>query len=455
MLTLIKRIHPRGAARLAAGLVLGAALVAAGTDTHGRQMFTPERDLLNRLMQAGQNDAAHKAFVAGRDQLNAQKWGVAAQTFDKFLQDYPSDKNADAALYWLAYAQEKQRKYGEADAALVKLIKEHSKSEWKMDAEKLRLSIRTKLSTVIKLDGELFDPQAAQRPDADCELKVIALQSLCQADRTRCSAHVNDTLRSNTTCTVLKEAAIGYLGRYGGLEAVPSLIQMSRSEPNEKLRMRAIVALGRTGDERGLEVLRELAMSPVYENESPTDSALHALAAHENPRATAILADAVISGKNNEARSHGAQLLSGRRGDDVTDQLFRIYDGVSEVEVKKYVLAGLGNRKDPRAVARLIEVARNAPNKELRMQAIHSIPNRNAEQDLDVLVSLYDAEREEDLKNHILDAIGHYQHRRAYQKLMQVVNNKSEATDRRKKAVSLLSKSKDPEVLAFLENMLK
>ncbi len=453
------RTHPKSVARFAAGLVLGAALLAGGAaGVRGQQKFTPEREMLNRLVQSMQNDAAAKAFVQGRDQINEGKWATAATTFGKYVSDYPADKNVDAALYWLAYAQEKQKKYGEADVVLAKLIKEHAKSAWKSDAEKLRLLVRSKLGTLYNTGNNpdsLLDPQASQRPDADCELKVVALQALCQADRgARCSTHVNDALRSNTTCLVLKEAAITYLGRYGGQDALPALIQMARTEPNEKLRMRAIAALGRTGDERALDVLRELAMSPVYENESPTDSALHALAGFENPRAAGILADVIISGKNIEARTHGAQLLSQRRGDDVVDQLFRIYDAASEIEVKKYVLAGLGNRKDPRAVTRLVEVARSSPNVELRKQAIHSIPNRNDEQDLDVLIPLYDNEREAELKDHILDAIGHYQNQRAYQKLMQVVKS-TEPLERKKKAMQMLSRSKDPAVLKFLEDMLK
>ena len=459
MLMPTTRTHPTSVARLAAGLLmLGAALLAGGEGVRGQQKFTPEREMLNRLVQSMQNDAAAKAFVQGRDQINEGKWATAATTFGKYVADYPADKNVDAALYWLAYAYEKQRKYGDADTALAKLIKEHAKSAWKNDAEKLRLLVRSKLGTLYNTGNNpdsLLDPQASQRPDADCELKVVALQALCQADRgARCATHVNDTLRSNTTCLVLKEAAITYLGRYGGQDALPALIQMARTEPNEKLRMRAIAALGRTGDERALDVLRELAMSPIYENESPTDSAIHALAGFENPRAASILADVIINGKNIEARTHGAQLLSQRRGDDVVDQLFRIYDAASEVEIKKYVLAGLGNRKDPRAVNKLAEVARSASDVQLRAQAIRSIPNRGEEQDLDLLLPLYDSERDAELKDHLLDAIGHYQNQRAYQKLMQVVRS-NESLERRKKAIQMLSRSKDPAVLKFLEDMLK
>ncbi len=135
--------------------------------------------------------------------------------------------------------------------------------------------------------------------------------------------------------------------------------------------------------------------------------------------------------------------------------MLRLYDAVPEVQVKKYLLAGFANRKDPRALNKLVEVARSASDVQLRAQAIRSIPNRGEEQDLDVLLPLYDAERDNDLKNHLLGAIGQYQNQRAYQKLEQIVRDPNEPLERRKSAISYLSRSKDPQVMAFLESLLK
>ena len=92
---------------------------------------------------------------------------------------------------------------------------------------------------------------------------------------------------------------------------------------------------------------------------------------------------------------------------------------------------------------------------QLRAQAIRAIPNRGDEQDLDVLLSLYDSERDNDLKDHLLSAVGQYQNQRAYQKLEQIVRNSAEPLERRKSAINYLSRSKDPVVMKFLEDMLK
>src|SRR5215204_464977 len=436
-------IHRRntGSRLLAGALACAGLLLAADAAPANAQQY---KELLNRFVQSD-NDAAMRAFTQGRSFVDAQQWQQAASIFDRFVEQYPQDKNLDAALYWLAYANNRQGKPGAAEEPLKRLLQSYPSSRWADDAKVLRVEVLAKLGKAIT---------AIDEKDATVELQIIALKTLCENDRVGCSARVGEVLRSNKPAP-LKEAAIILLGRYGGNEAVPALIQMARTEPDEKLRMRAISALGSTNDERALDVLREIAMGATYADVSPTDSAIHALAAHENARAVAILGEVATRGQSLKARTHAIELLSRRRGDNVVNELLRLYDAVPEVQVKKYVVAGFAMRKDPRALAKLAEVARSASDVQLRAQAIRSIPNRGEEQDLDLLLSLYDPERDNDLKNHLLAAIGRYQNKRAYQKLMQIVRNPAEPLERRKTAISHLSRSKDPEVMTFLESLLK
>src|SRR5215213_2765674 len=399
-------IHRRntGPRLLAGALALAGLLLAAGPAPASAQQY---KELLNRFVQSD-NDAAMRSFTQGRSFVDAQQWEQAASTFDRFVAQYPKDKNIDAALYWLAYAHNRQGNPAAAEEPLKRLLQGYPNSRWANDANVLRVEVLAKLGKPVTVIDE---------KDATVELQIVALRTLCENDRVGCSARVADVLRANKPAP-LKEAAIILLGRYGGTEAVPALIQMARTEPDEKLRMRAISALGSTSDERGLDVLREIAMSAAYADQSPTDSAIHALASHDNARAVAILGEVATRGQNPRARTHAIELLSRRRGENVVDELLRLYDAVPEVQVKKYVVAGLGQRKDPRALNKLIEIARTAPDVQLRAQAIRAIPNRGDEQDLDVLLSLYDSERDNDLKDHLLSAIGQYQNQRAYQKLM-------------------------------------
>src|SRR5438270_9222943 len=97
----------RGPRLLQGALVLaGLALVLAAAPARASAQ---SRELLNRLVQSpGNSDAATRAFTQGRSLIDDGKYAQAASTFDKFISQYPSDRNVDAALYWLAYAYSKQ-----------------------------------------------------------------------------------------------------------------------------------------------------------------------------------------------------------------------------------------------------------------------------------------------------------------------------------------------------------
>ncbi|HEX8500391.1 MAG TPA: HEAT repeat domain-containing protein [Pyrinomonadaceae bacterium] len=436
----LKRQHTGSRLKAGALALAGLLLALAAAPAPARAQH---KDLVSRLIQ-GDTDAATLAYAQGRAFLSEEKWDRAVAALNRYVNEYPSDKNLDAGMYWLAYAYEKQNKNSEAEGVLQALLGRFPKSTWADDAKVLSARLRAKRGVAVTVDEN----------DPNDELRIIALKTLCENDRVTCSARVGEVLRSSKSARV-KEAAIILLGRYGGTEAIPALVQMSRTEADEKLRMRAISALGGTNDERALDVLREIAMGATYADQSPTDSAIHALANHDSPRAVAALGEVVTRGQNLKARTHAVELLSRRRGEPALEELLRLYDAVPEVAVKKYVLAGLGNRKDPRALNKLVEIARSASDVQLRAQAIRAIPNRGEEQDLDIILPLYDAERDNDLKEHLLQAIGQYQNQRAYQKLEQIVSNNAEPLERRKAAIGYLSRSKDEGVKRFLEGLLK
>lgn len=412
---------------------------------------TREQELLGRLLQTpGTSQPALQVFREGRDLISEEKWARAAEIFNRFVTEYPKDRNADAAYYYLALAYKKQNRIGEAQAALAQLISRFPRSQWVDDAEAMQAEI---------------DPAKARelKDKADVDLKIIALQSLCQSDPGQCPGYVGEVLNSGSRASQrLREAAVRLLGRHGGAQAIPALTNLARGDADEKIRIQAIAALGQTGQESVLDTLRELAMGPEFKDNNPVDMALHALVEHDSPRAVQILGDLTRTARTVEARRHAIYLLATRRkGEDVVDQLFRTYDTDQSLEIRKQVVEGLASRISPRAHDKLVEIARSAPSIELRRTALRSIVNRtravnrDPNLDLDLFISLYDAERDEELKDALLESIAHYnENKRALQKLMQVVRS-SEPLERRKRAISWLSRSKDPEVKKFLEDMLR
>src|SRR5687767_6577473 len=91
-------------------------------------VFGREQDIekLNRFVQASDSsNAAGQTFRKGRDLIEEEQWEEAAETFGDFIDDYPKDKNVDAALYWRAFALKKQGRLQQVVENLNRLIKEY------------------------------------------------------------------------------------------------------------------------------------------------------------------------------------------------------------------------------------------------------------------------------------------------------------------------------------------
>src|ERR1044071_8136328 len=132
--------------------------------------FDQDLGKLNRFVQNKGNTASMQIFREGRDFIEAQNWQRAAKKFNDFIKGYPKDKDLDAALYWYGYALQKQDRKQEAKDTLVLLINRFPNSSWRQEAQAL----------LVVLDRKDDVDQALSRDN--CELKMLALKSLFEAD---------------------------------------------------------------------------------------------------------------------------------------------------------------------------------------------------------------------------------------------------------------------------------
>ena len=161
---------------------------------------------LEKFMQSTKaNTAAMQIFREGRDLIEAQNWQRAADKFNEFIKAYPKDKDLDAALYWYGYALQKQGRNDDAAASLLRLINRYPGSTWRNDAQALLVTL-----------GRKADVDQALARD-NCEIKILALQSLFQADEERAIAIVTEALKANPNpCPAFQAAAVSLLGAHGG-----------------------------------------------------------------------------------------------------------------------------------------------------------------------------------------------------------------------------------------------
>ena len=399
-----------------------------------------------------QNDAT-AVFRSARDLITDGEWAKAQEKFDEYVKSYPNEKNMEAALYWLAYAQHKMARFDQMRATVDRLLQKYPNSNWRDDARLLLAQAPgaataqydalvqnlvgaqnitpaapviapPPVETMVYTPGVPSPVAIAQGPqgiqrgyfpfdgigssgndDDPCEFKIVVLQALFQTDLQRGIVAATDWLKPGSTQTTrCKSAALTLLGRNGGKSVTPVILGVARSEPDLKLRAKAISTLGTTNDDSVIDPLRDFALN-AQENDL-VEAAVYALSQHTGERAITVLTDIATSGKTTAQRRLAISSISSRAGEPAVDALFRIYDGDQNIEIRKAVISGFANRRSERAGNRLFEIARGSDNIELRKAAIGAISRRGGDKAIEFLINLYDTEKNEELRDQIMNALG-------------------------------------------------
>src|SRR5690349_4025961 len=507
-------------------VVLMMAGVAAGQSGSGSGSGSGRGSGSGSGNQSSTNEAT-TVFRSARDLITDGDWAKAQAKFDEYVTSFPNEKNLDAALYWMAYADYKLAKYDQCRSTLDKLLQKYPSTNWKDDARVLLAQVPggsaaayedmvrvvrgqavtvapameqplvytpaitlppaqviqgAQSSSVITPGAIGFGPSEAdddENSNDPCEFKIVVLQALFQTDVQRGIMAASEWLKPGSTQTVrCKGAALTLLGRNGGKTVTPVILGVARSEPDLKLRARAISALGATNDDTVVDSLRDFAMSS--QDNSIVEAALYALSKHTGERAITVLGDFAANGSRTIAqRKVAIASIASRPGEPAVDALLRIYDGDQTVEIRKAVISGFANRKSERAGTKLFDIARSSDNVELRKAAISAISRRGGDKAIEFLLNLYDIEKNEELKDQIINSLGYgsgmwapvvidsgqtvyttssksrMEDQRVVRKMIEIARSPQAPMERRKRAIGWLSRRKDPEVLKFLEELLK
>ncbi len=512
---------------LALAVAMAAALVASGVVRQAAAQQYSVRPKLNKFAQQGSNNAANTLFNGGRDLIDDAQWAKAEEKFAQYLSAYPSEKNLDAAMYWMAYSQYKLREFNQSKETIDRLLKTYEKTTWKEDAELLLAQLpgavtvkvdpitvsvdpviatsvasalqepievqvrsqemqeriaeakaraqertreaqermqermkdaqeRIKDKTVFKYDFDFdFGKGKGSTDDDPCEFKIVVLQALFESDPQRGMAVATDWLKPNSGQTVTcKRAALRLLARHGGKAVTSTILGIAQGNDDVKLRAAAISLLGSTNDDSVIDPLRDFALNST-QNEI-AEAALFALSQNTGARAASVLADIALSNKPVPLRRTAISHIANRQGEPAVDALFKIYDSTQDLEIRKSVIRGLGQRKSERAGARLLEIARSSDNVELRKAAISAFGRRGGQPAVDALMALYGSEKNEEIKDQIMNSLAYSNDPKVTHMLITIAKNPQTPIERRRRIIMILAgHSKDPEVIAFLEDLLK
>jgi VWFA-related protein len=210
----------------------------------GLAQLTPRQSLDLSLAAVGiENDPASSApdsslYADGTRAINEGRWNDAVAIFAKVAGQRQA--HADGALYWKAYAENKQGLSKSALSTCVELSRTYPKSRWIDECKALKIEIRAK-------SGRPVEPEA----ESNENLKLLALNSLMQKDEPRALGEIQQIMQDDRS-EELKEKILFILSQSRSPQARQMLAQIAQGKvnsipPSPSLQARAATLLGGDG----------------------------------------------------------------------------------------------------------------------------------------------------------------------------------------------------------------
>jgi HEAT repeat protein len=246
-----------------------------------------------------------------------------------------------------------------------------------------------------------------RRDECLVELRRRAVFMLARRGDAESTSLLISTAKNDPNATVRSEA-VGFLSRMPGDAPIAALEDILRSSDDERVQRTAVRALMSSDNSRarsslrGLldrrdapEALRIQVLEAFTRDRGSADDAdyLRALYTHaESDRFKMALVGAIarIGGKDNQewlvglvknasesTQLRAAALQGLSRSDIPVGDLGRMYDASDSRSMRQQLLSAIANRKEAEATDKLIDIARNSTDPEMRRQAIYYLSRRN------------------------------------------------------------------------------
>jgi HEAT repeat protein len=320
--------------------------------TRSAEARAKAREDASRQQERGREARAYEEAIR---HVYESRWDRAVERFNDVIA--LKGPNVAGALYWKAYAQDRQGLRPDALATIVTLTREHAGSPYLKQARALEAEVRRNA-------GQPARPQDQE----DEDLKLMAIAALQNSAPEQAVPMLEKLLAGNASPKLKERAlfvrrAISYLGMHGGRESHAILAEIYGSTTDVDMKKR---------------ILRSLAMG------GEKDRILTAARSEPNP----------------ELRAEAVRQL-GMHGADA--ELSQLYAKETSVEIKKQIISAMAMGGNG---ARLSELAKSEQNPELRRAAIRSLGMVGGNGTGDTLVQIYGSERDVNVKKAVISALG-------------------------------------------------
>ena len=335
---------------------------------------------------AGRSDL----YREGQRALAEERYADAATLYARLAAE--KGEEADAALYWKAYAESRAARRSEALATIRQLLASYPESAWADDAAALEIELRSParaprpplppgrpapatpavapvapVPAVLPVPGTPAVPPPPGRRGGEPELsesdelKLYALDGLLQAEPEKAIPVLERFLAGDQPLR-LKQRALFVLSQSDSPRAREILLRTVREGRPEELRVEAVRTLGMAGESADLAALASL-----FTSDAPRAVREAVLDAYMMSDQTAPLAAAARSDRDPEIRARAIDMLGAM---EASAELRSLYETEKDPQLRIKLLQAFGIADD---VEGLIRAARAETDPRVQAAAIEGL----------------------------------------------------------------------------------
>lgn len=305
-------------------------------------------------------------YADGTRAMNESRWSDAAGLFERVAR--LRGEHAEGALYWKAYAENKEGQPASALSTCGELRKRYPNSRWLDECGALEIEVRGK-------SGDPVSPQA----EPDENLKLLALNALMEQDPSQAVPILQRILSGNQS-EDLKSRALFVLAQTRSPQAEAMINQIAQGQSGPALQIKAIRMLAAAQGKHADDTL-----ASIYDHSGDAHVKRVILQSYLITGDSSKLLAVARQEKDPELVKTAIQTLGAM---NVTPELLTIYRATSSAETKAQIINAL-IASGRNGVSPLSEIAQSEQDAELRRKAIRNLGIAGGMSVAPALVSTY------------------------------------------------------------------
>lgn len=381
----------------------------------------PSASLLDQQTAEKANAHEDELYSAAKDALDDGEYDDAIKQFDEVIKIH--GRKADGALYWKAYALNKNGNKAQALTTIGELRRSYPKSTWLRDAGALEQEMR----------GAAVDPQNI----SDEELKLLALQSLMNSDPEKAVPLLEKIIMGNYPPR-LKDRALFVLSQSSSEKAQQILMGLAKANNQPDLQKRAIRYIGMSGN-RNRAVLKE-----IYNSSTDISVKKTVFQAWLMCGCKEDVASLAHTEKNPELRREAIRYLGMMGG---REELLDFYKNSPDVETRE---AAVGAMLMCGCAHELAEIVQTEKDPGVLDKAINTLGLVGGEESLAALTNLYSTRTDVSMKKKVINAL--FLHNAG--KEMVALARKETNPELKRELIQKMSLMRSPEISDYMMEIL-